>query len=275
MISERADNLLGGLADDKEPEDFDPAQLAMGIRVEMEHTNDKAVAMEIAMDHLTEIPDYYTRLETMEDEANMKNETLVLTIGQLKALIKEAIEFGVADENSDMMGFLTKEMPEAQVDDLVRRLGLTRISHSGFEEDEDETFWLSAEDFDKVDDELKKHRGSGHSDEDAWEDYKSDLRWRARQKIWDKEDAALDAAQNQNYAKSEEALTRLLDQAVTSGREYSADNPDAYNNIDARDLVSSMKYDKDFETVMKYGNFDSEEYLIGTLADAAAGGLER
>jgi hypothetical protein len=35
----------------------------------MEHTRDIDVATEIALDHLAEIPDYYTRLEEMEDEA--------------------------------------------------------------------------------------------------------------------------------------------------------------------------------------------------------------
>jgi len=38
------------------------AQLRMGIKVELEHTNDDAMAIEIALDHLLEKPDYYTRL---------------------------------------------------------------------------------------------------------------------------------------------------------------------------------------------------------------------
>lgn len=41
-------------------------QLKLGVRVEMEHTNDKKVALEIAMDHLWEMKDYYTRLKDME-----------------------------------------------------------------------------------------------------------------------------------------------------------------------------------------------------------------
>lgn len=64
------DNLEGGLADDKTPADFDPEQILMGVKVELEHTNDPMIAMEIALDHLTEIPDYYTRLNKMEDDAN-------------------------------------------------------------------------------------------------------------------------------------------------------------------------------------------------------------
>jgi len=45
---------------------FDPKEIEMGIKVEMEHTKDKDEAIEIAKDHLSEIPDYYTRLKKME-----------------------------------------------------------------------------------------------------------------------------------------------------------------------------------------------------------------
>lgn len=41
-------------------------QLGMGIKVEYEHTKDKALSREIALDHLNEFPDYYTRLDKME-----------------------------------------------------------------------------------------------------------------------------------------------------------------------------------------------------------------
>lgn len=41
-------------------------QLKMGIKVEMEHTNDKEKAKEIAMDHLWEDPNYYTKLKKIE-----------------------------------------------------------------------------------------------------------------------------------------------------------------------------------------------------------------
>lgn len=43
-------------------------QLKMGIKVEMEHTNDKAKAKEIAMDHLWEDPNYYTKLKKIESK---------------------------------------------------------------------------------------------------------------------------------------------------------------------------------------------------------------
>lgn len=42
------------------------AQIIMGIKIEMEHTNDPKKAIEISMDHLTESPEYYTKLKKME-----------------------------------------------------------------------------------------------------------------------------------------------------------------------------------------------------------------
>lgn len=45
------------------------AQIKKGIKVEMEHVDDESLAREIALDHLFEIPDYYTRLDKMEKEA--------------------------------------------------------------------------------------------------------------------------------------------------------------------------------------------------------------
>lgn len=41
-------------------------QLKKGIKAELEHTTDKKIAREIALDHLKEDPNYYTKLEKME-----------------------------------------------------------------------------------------------------------------------------------------------------------------------------------------------------------------
>ena len=51
----------------------DPKQLKMGIKVEMEHTTDVIISRKIALDHLKEIPDYYTRLDKMEKEAGVEH----------------------------------------------------------------------------------------------------------------------------------------------------------------------------------------------------------
>lgn len=44
------------------------SQLIKGIKVELEHTSDKKVAEEIALDHLNEKPNYYELLEKVEKE---------------------------------------------------------------------------------------------------------------------------------------------------------------------------------------------------------------
>jgi hypothetical protein len=44
-------------------QNVDPEQLKMGIKVEMEHTDDLKIAEKIARDHLNEDPHYYTKLK--------------------------------------------------------------------------------------------------------------------------------------------------------------------------------------------------------------------
>jgi hypothetical protein len=61
--------LKGGMADGKAITDYELAQLLEGIKWEREHSEDSFVALEIAMDHLERIPDYYSRLLRLEREA--------------------------------------------------------------------------------------------------------------------------------------------------------------------------------------------------------------
>jgi Protein of unknown function (DUF5661) len=61
--------LMGiGKHGDVPDEEFDPEELQKGIEVEMEHVNNPMIAKLIAKDHLMEIPDYYNRLEDLEQE---------------------------------------------------------------------------------------------------------------------------------------------------------------------------------------------------------------
>ena len=53
--------------------DADPKEFELGIKIELEHTDNRAIAKEIALDHLAEIPDYYTRLAKMEKEAGVEH----------------------------------------------------------------------------------------------------------------------------------------------------------------------------------------------------------
>lgn len=73
------DALPGGKADDMSLEDIAKhhkvdvdvieREYRIGVKVEMEHTDDKKIAQNIAKDHIWEICDYYTRLDKMERDA--------------------------------------------------------------------------------------------------------------------------------------------------------------------------------------------------------------
>ena len=57
--------IRGGVAHGMFPRDFCPSSLIDGIVVELEHTTDPLIAMEIAMDHLAEDRKYYDKLKKM------------------------------------------------------------------------------------------------------------------------------------------------------------------------------------------------------------------
>lgn len=50
------------------PKDQVDAQLKKGIEVELEHTTDRSVAQEIALDHISERLDYYELLAKVEND---------------------------------------------------------------------------------------------------------------------------------------------------------------------------------------------------------------
>lgn len=68
--------ISGGEARGRKPSDFDPRELWMGTKVEMEHVRGgrysrakkRAIAQEIAMDHLAEDPKYYTKLARIHQD---------------------------------------------------------------------------------------------------------------------------------------------------------------------------------------------------------------
>lgn len=66
----RVDMLPGGKGDKLDEKDVDPAELARGIEVELEHTKNRRLAKEIALDHLAEDPRYYTKLKRIHSESD-------------------------------------------------------------------------------------------------------------------------------------------------------------------------------------------------------------
>lgn len=66
-------SILGAGKSSEYDGEYDPDELEMGIKVEMEHTHDRLIAEKIAKDHLAEIKDYYTRLKKMEKDAGIRD----------------------------------------------------------------------------------------------------------------------------------------------------------------------------------------------------------
>lgn len=63
------EKLTGGVADGKPITNYDLGQLLAGIKWEKDdHTKDPMLALELAMDHLESIADYYTRIDRMDWE---------------------------------------------------------------------------------------------------------------------------------------------------------------------------------------------------------------
>jgi uncharacterized protein DUF5661 len=63
------DELPGGKGDRRSPKDFLSASVRKGQVHEREHTNSPHLAKEIALDHLTEDPNYYAKLDAVEKKA--------------------------------------------------------------------------------------------------------------------------------------------------------------------------------------------------------------
>ena len=77
LIQQKAqagDSIVGGKSGvtGKEVQGYNREQLKLGVEVEREHTDDPMVAIEIAMDHLEEDPEYYTSIPGDADKSAQK-----------------------------------------------------------------------------------------------------------------------------------------------------------------------------------------------------------
>jgi hypothetical protein len=69
------DRIKGGVADGKAITDYELGQLIEGIKYERQHTTDNLLALELAMDHIETIPDFYTRIARVEWECRSEKAT--------------------------------------------------------------------------------------------------------------------------------------------------------------------------------------------------------
>ena len=107
----KEDIMPGGKGDNKSPKNVDPKELAMGIKVEMEHTKNAKLAKEIAMDHLTEDSHYYSKLKKagLADELT---EDLALGCGNDK-------DMGQGDKMAQAAGLASMDPQEPDDSSIV------------------------------------------------------------------------------------------------------------------------------------------------------------
>jgi len=67
------EKILVGRSNSKNHSNFPEDQVQKGIEVELEHSDDRELAKEIAMDHLKEFSNYYKELEKMENKLSENN----------------------------------------------------------------------------------------------------------------------------------------------------------------------------------------------------------
>lgn len=121
----KEEKLKGGRASKEVRENatelFDPLEISVGIKVEMEHTDSIEAAREIALDHLTENKDYYTRLyhiglideSITEEEENFLKEKWT-RIEDVEALDEEQSIVDMPEEenvSSELEQPLNQEIP--------------------------------------------------------------------------------------------------------------------------------------------------------------------
>jgi len=126
-----SNTLKGGKADKLTPKEIADkfnvstskvtSQITKGEKVESEHTNNKGKAKEIAMDHVSEFPDYYDRLEKMEKEAEKYWKTKLTEDKKLiKKLLRENLDMQQPNEPKNLDNELVKAgVPSNMVDDVT------------------------------------------------------------------------------------------------------------------------------------------------------------
>jgi hypothetical protein len=109
--------IKGGEADSKSVEDiaqkhdvpvfFIKHELSIGSKIEIEHVDDNVLAREIAMDHLWEFPDYYTRLEKMEKDADLDEANPLIAVDDIPKGHDARVVDEEWDYDEDQMNYTT------------------------------------------------------------------------------------------------------------------------------------------------------------------------
>jgi hypothetical protein len=108
-------SLTGGVGDTTAPNNVNTKELSIGLQVEMEHTNDEKIATEIAMDHLTEDPEYYSKL-VAAGLAKEFSPSANTGLGDPNQSINDAPRIGNNSVSSNNMGGNIGHTPNGKVD---------------------------------------------------------------------------------------------------------------------------------------------------------------
>jgi hypothetical protein len=128
-LKPRTDHLEGGAADEMDYDDFDAKALKKGADHELEHTKNIEIAREIAMDHLTEDPHYYDKLDKVEGKKKHCSHSKKGWCGRCKMEpLKESLDYGAREASEDVEDYLldsgrsVRSFKKADIGRIVRQL---------------------------------------------------------------------------------------------------------------------------------------------------------
>jgi hypothetical protein len=137
----REEKLEGGIADSKSLEEIAKKhgvdvkiltkQFNKGVKVEMEHTDNKQIAKEIAMDHISEDPKYYDKLSKMETKDIKDNQNDKEMVDGIIDIIKQIKDTSNRKEVAqNMIKKLKREKVDFDQVDFLKRCSFKQIKKS-------------------------------------------------------------------------------------------------------------------------------------------------
>ena len=137
----KEEKLEGGVADSKSLEELAKKhkidvkmltkQFNKGIKVEMEHTDNKQMAKEIAMDHISEDPKYYDKLSKMETKDIKDNQNDKEMVDGIIDIIKQIKDTSNRKEvTQNMIKKLKREKVDFDHVDFLKKCAFKQIKKS-------------------------------------------------------------------------------------------------------------------------------------------------
>jgi hypothetical protein len=137
----KEEKLEGGVADSKSLDELAKKhkvdvkmltkQFNKGVKVEMEHTDNKQMAKEIAMDHISEDPKYYDKLSKMETKDIKDNQNDKEMVDGIIDIIKQIKDTSNRKEvTQNMIKKLKREKVNFDQEDFLKRCSFKQIKKS-------------------------------------------------------------------------------------------------------------------------------------------------